>query len=96
MAQRKCGHCGHWNTDLDYCERCNHVISLYLQSKNERKEKLKKSIAKEPDSLDKLHDKLINSKFLVVRGFYLVLRSVWVMLVAFISFFIYAIAWAPG
>ncbi|MGB0404288.1 MAG: hypothetical protein ACPGEG_09345 [Salibacteraceae bacterium] len=96
MSQRKCSKCGHWNVGLDRCEKCNHVISLELQSKIERSEKLKKSIAKEPETLDKIHHELINSKFFIVRGTYFVLRSVWIMVVAFISFFIYAIAWTPG
>jgi uncharacterized membrane protein YvbJ len=96
MAQRKCSECGHWNTDLDYCEKCGHLINLELQVQVEQKKKWAEKATKEPDKLDVIVDYFRYSKWWIFRAIYAVFHAVWVMVVAIISFFIYLMAWGPG
>lgn len=96
MAQRKCSNCGLWNTDVDYCTNCNTVLNLKLKAQQERIEKIKTEPKPKPDQLDKIYDWFQYHPFLLVRVIFNIFRSVWVALMAVLTFFIYSIAWAAG
>ena len=96
MAQRKCSNCGHWNTDLDYCEKCNTLVSLELQIELEHAKKWQERVNKEPDQLDHIVDGIRYSRWWVFRAIYWIGHSVWVVLISILTFFMYMIAWGPG
>lgn len=96
MAQRKCSQCGHWNINLDYCEKCNNLINLELQTKLEHDQKWRERLEREPDQLDKAVDSIRYSKWWVLRVIYWIGHSIWVLLISILSFFMYMIAWGPG
>lgn len=96
MAQRKCSKCGHWNTDLDYCEKCNNLLNLQLQVEIEQQQKEERRSIQPPDRLDRLFDAFKHSRFLPIRILYHILYSIWLVFIAVLSFFMYILAWGPG
>ena len=91
MATIKCPNCGIYNTDRDYCEACNTVLSYKIRRelalKKEENARLIKeaSIEKKPSFFEKYS----NHRFFIVRFFTKALRSIWMIFMAIGMF----IAW---
>ncbi len=96
MHQRKCPNCGHWNNEVDYCEKCNTLISLTKQVEIEQEQKVQTRINKTPDSIDRTLNAFKHSRYLPIRLIYKVLYSIWLGFIAILSFFLYMLAWGPG
>ncbi|NVK51362.1 MAG: hypothetical protein HWD85_00395 [Flavobacteriaceae bacterium] len=78
----KCANCGVFNTDREYCENCNQLISHTIirqekESKTKQRE-IKETIAK----LEKqtFVDTLRKHPFFLVKFFGWILHSVWLLL----------------
>ncbi len=93
---RKCPKCNHWNAEEDYCQSCgyllNHQIRLELEDKA-RDEEAKNRI---PEGIEKFLLQMKTSKWMLIRGLYYVLYSVWFLIFSIVSFFIALIALGPG
>lgn len=91
MATIKCPNCGIYNTDRDYCEECDTVLSYKIRRelvlKTEENERLiqEASIEKKPSFFEKYS----NDRFFLVRFFTRFLRSIWMVFMAIGMF----IAW---
>ena len=78
----KCSNCGVFNTNKEYCENCNALISEEIKrAKNEQKVK-EEEIAEKIEELKKLNfvDKLRKHPFFLVKFVGWILHSVWIVL----------------
>jgi len=91
MATIKCPNCGVYNTGRDYCEACNTVLSYKIRRelvfKKEEEARLKElaTQVKKPSFFEKYS----NHRFLIVRVFTKIIRSIWLGFMAIGMF----IAW---
>lgn len=91
MATIKCPNCGIYNTDRDYCEACNSVLSykirreIVFKKEEDARVKLEASIEKKPSFFEKYS----NHKLFLVRFLAQALRSIWMVFMAIGMF----IAW---
>ena len=94
--ERKCPQCGTWNTDNDHCTSCNATLNPELARQEAHDAREEKAANRPPDKLDILHDKMENSRWLIVRIIYRILYAVWTVFIAIVSFFMWMIAAGPG
>lgn len=91
MATIKCPSCGVYNTDRDYCEECNTVLSYKIRRelalKKEEEARLREMASKEKK--ESFFEKYSNHRFFLVRFFTKVIRSIWLAFMAIGMF----IAW---
>lgn len=95
-VNRKCPKCGHWNNDEDNCTSCGYVLNPKIIRKQEIIEEERKFSAKPPDSIDIFLQKFKNSRFFLIRWFYYILLSVWLVFGVTVSFILYMVAGTVG
>ena len=96
IIQRKCTHCGEWNTNLQYCQACNNPIDLKIIEKIETAEKKAIEAAKPKDKLEIWDEKLKKHPFIPLRILYYLFYSVWMVFMGIGSVIAYFIAWTAG
>lgn len=82
ISHVKCPNCGVFNTNKEYCESCNTLIS-HQKKRETRAHKIKrKEILIAQEELEKLNfaDKLRKHPFFLVKFFGWILHSVWIVL----------------
>lgn len=94
----KCPNCGIYNVNSDYCSKCHTVLSYkkrreleYKKEQKARLERVRFEKANNPSFFEKYED----HRFLLVRIFVKLLKSIWVVVMAigmFIAWLITAIA----
>ncbi len=89
MTTIKCPNCGVYNTDRDYCEKCQTLLSYKIRRelaiKKEKEERLKQASLKEKESY--FFEEYLNHRFLLVRIIANIFRSIWLVFVAIGMFF---------
>ncbi|MFL0353063.1 TFIIB-type zinc ribbon-containing protein [Xanthomarina sp. GH4-25] len=89
MATIKCPNCGVYNTDRDYCEECQTVLSYKIRRelalKKEEEKRLKQAASKEKEISS--FEKYNNHRFFLVRFITKILRSIWLVFMAIGMFF---------
>ena len=95
--QRKCPSCDTWNKDEEYCTNCGQLLDPDKLRKEEKLEREKqKVLLRKPNELDHWLEKVEKSKNPFIWLIYRIVRTVWVVFAAIITFILYAIAAAPG
>lgn len=96
MATIKCPNCGIYNTDRDYCEECQTVLSYKIRRalalKKQEDERLKDLSTKEKKI--SAFENYSNHRFFLVRIITIIIRSIWLVFMAigmFIAWLISAI-----
>ncbi|HLV15065.1 MAG TPA: hypothetical protein VKY41_07790 [Xanthomarina sp.] len=96
MATIKCPNCGVYNTDKDYCEECQTVLSYKIRRelayKEQEKERLKELANQEKNP--SFFEKYSNHRFFIIRFLTKIIRSIWLGFMAigmFIAWLISAI-----
>lgn len=97
MIERKCAKCKEWDTIGSLtCPHCGYPLAPELIIKKSFEERKKKAEEKPPSSLELFLSSIKNSESLIVRIIYRVLRTVWVIYMAILSFFLWLVAISPG
>ncbi len=97
MIERKCRNCKEWDRDGNViCQHCGHPLAPDLIIEKNSEERKKKAEEKPPSSLEIFLNSIKNSENILVRIIYRVLRTVWVIYMAILSFFLWLIAISPG
>ena len=97
MIQRKCPSCGSWETKgKDHCGNCGALISpeKILVEEFESREKFRNEVRDTP--LENFFDRWKNTPNPLLKFVYFVLRSVWIVYMAILAFFLWLIAMTPG
>jgi len=96
MATIKCPNCGIYNTNRDYCEECQTVLSYKIRREldlqKQVEERLKQVASKEKEI--SAFEKYSNHRFFLVRLVTKIIRSIWLVFMAigmFIAWLISAI-----
>ncbi len=95
-TSRKCPNCKSWNTGVDYCTSCNHLLNYQIRLEQEQEQRESDWRNREKDKMDIYLAKFKNSSFWPVKALYYVLYSIWFILFTLVSFFIYMVAAGPG
>lgn len=97
MATIKCPNCGVYNTNKDYCEHCDAVLSYKIRRelalKIEKEERLKQEAFKSKKPA--FFEKYLDHRYLLVRLGAKIIRSIWLVFMAigiFIAWLVSAIA----
>lgn len=89
-VSRKCPHCKHWNTDRDYCERCNTNLNTDALIREKEQIEIRKKIELNTDRIDRFIAGLSKSETPWGKLAYYVVRTVWCIAFMILTF-IYAI-----
>jgi uncharacterized membrane protein YvbJ len=92
----KCTECGHWNKDLDFCEKCNSPVSAKQVQKTRDQQRKEKTKFRKANSVDLWLGKMSKSENIFVKVFYRVIYSAWFIIMSLISLAIYLVAGTPG
>ena len=94
---RKCNRCGTWTVDNDRCSNCGNEINFEKIKRRDQKKQTQKIIQeKGPDQIERFLNRFKNSRFILVKGLYYLLYSVWFVLASIVSFFMFLTAMGPG
>ena len=82
VSHIKCANCGEFNTNRDYCESCNSLISHKKKEATRATEVKKKEIAIVIEQLEKLNfaDRMRKHPFFLAKVLGWILHSVWLVL----------------
>ncbi len=96
-VRRLCKKCNIYSVDSDYCSNCGDLINFEKIKKEESaKSTYEKKKHKPEEDLERIFEKIKNSRYLPVRIVYKVFYSIWFVFAAIISFFMFIIATMPG
>lgn len=96
-VQRKCRACGAWNDGSeDRCVNCGALINptLVREQEHETREKKRLEVPKTP--LDRVIDKLGQSRNPFIMALNAVLKAIWFVYWVILSFILWVIAAGPG
>ena len=96
MIERKCLHCGIWNTIEDCCKSCGQPISQREIDRVEALEKRAIELEKPKDAYQLFAEKLKNHRYLFVRIIYKIGYSITLVFGLIGAFFAWMIALANG
>ncbi len=86
MIQRKCSNCGTWNGNVDYCIKCNSVISLEEEDRI-RTEQFEEEQKNHPKGkIDLLIEKYKNYDNIFVKGTFYIFYSVYLVFFVICAF----------
>jgi uncharacterized membrane protein YvbJ len=96
MKEQKCSHCKQWNVDAARCVQCGAPL-IAEEINKDYKKKLDEEFDSKPDTkFDILTKRMKNSPYVLVRGSYYFLFSVWSIYMFFVSVFVFLAAATPG
>ena len=79
MIQRKCSNCGTWNGDVDYCIKCNSVVSLEEEDRIRTAKFIEEQKNRPKDKLDLLIEKYKNHNNIIVKGIFYIFYSIYIV-----------------
>jgi len=98
VSEIKCPNCGIYNTNKDYCTNCNTLLSSKirreLQFAKEAKARAEKQRIEDENSTS-IIEQYTSHRFLIIRVFAKIIRSIWLGFVAigvFIAWLVTAVA----
>ncbi len=95
-AERLCPSCKTWNTDQDFCTKCNTTLSPEIIEDAREEERENRRINTPPTPLDTFLDKWKNNRFLVIRVLYKIVYTIWVIFMTIAGLFTYLAASPNG
>lgn len=93
---KKCPKCNAWSENSDHCTNCGELLDYWKIREKEVAQKEKEQAEKPLSDFDNFILSIKNSKFILIRIIYYIFYSVWVAMVAIVSFFMYMVASSPG
>ena len=95
-TERLCPSCKTWNTDQDFCKKCNTTLSpeIIEVKREEEREQRRSNIPLTP--LDIFLDKWKNNRFFLLRLLYKIVYTIWVIFMTIAGLFAYLAASPNG
>lgn len=93
---KKCPKCSQWSEDQETCPHCGELLDYWKIRERDVAQKEKEEAEKPPSDFDKFIESLRHSRFILVRIIFYFFYSIWVGMIAIVSFFMYMVASAPG
>lgn len=92
----RCSKCGVFNVNNDHCESCGNLLSVVKQReivRAKRDEQLQKeALEKEPSKVERYIQKMRQHRLWIVRAFFEVIYTTWVIAMAIGAFIAWLIA----
>lgn len=92
----RCSKCGVFNVNSDHCEACGNLLSVVKQREIVRAERdeqiLKAELEKKPSRFELYVQKMRNHRFWIVRVFFELIYTTWVIAMAIGAFIAWLVA----
>lgn len=92
----RCSKCGVFNVNIDYCEACGNLLSVVKQREIVRAERdeqiLKAELERKPSRFELYVQKMRNHRFWIVRIFFELIYTTWVIAMAIGAFIAWLVA----
>jgi hypothetical protein len=92
----KCPECKTWNENLDFCQKCNHLLNYEQKKANEDESKRLAHENREKDWLDLFWLDLENSDLFWKKSLYYLMKSVWFLILLISTGALAFLALGPG